>query len=225
MSLVRAMKTIVFLLVFPALMLAHAVAIAQQPSALALEKSGSVVPDIKPYSEVSVGTKISLKGAAKLVFLHYYTCQTVSVIGGTIEFGAETYSITGGKRESEKRTPCPRVVTLNAGAEAAGVLFRSGISSVMLKFTPQPTFVLAGKRADTFGSVRVIKDRKVLTEARLEDRIFHWPRNATPLPVETNYELELVPVVSGATPVKMSFSVSEAAEAPGTQEMLLIRVD
>ena len=49
---------------------------AQTASALVLEKNGSSVPEVKPYSEILVGRTVSLQPGAKLVFVHYYTCQT-----------------------------------------------------------------------------------------------------------------------------------------------------
>ena len=57
--------------------------------------------------------KISLPGGARLVFLHYHTCRTATVVGGRIRFGAEAYAIIGGTKESDARTPCPR--TGNSG--------------------------------------------------------------------------------------------------------------
>lgn len=225
MNLAGAIKIIVCLLVFSVSILTWAVASAQRPSALVLEKSGATVPEVQPYSEIPSGATISLRDNARIVFVHYRQCQTVIVVGGTIKFGAETYAISGGKKESEKRTPCPKVVALKAGAETAGVLVRSGLTGVMLNFAPRPAFILVGKRADDFPSVRVIKDKKVLVEAPVQGRTFRWPSDAIPLPVETNYDLELVPAMSGAAPVKMSFFVSQAPEGTRAEEIILIRVD
>ncbi len=51
---------------------------AQNASALVLEKSGTAVPEVQPYSEIAVGTTVSLQPGARLVFQHYSTCRTVT---------------------------------------------------------------------------------------------------------------------------------------------------
>lgn len=201
------------------------VAQAQTPSALVLEKSGATVPEIQPYSEIPSGATISLRANARIVFVHYRQCQTVAVVGGTIKFGAETYAITGGKKESEARTPCPRKVTLRAGGEMAGVLTRSGLSGVVLKLTSQPNFVLVGGRADDFASVRVLKEEKALLEARLDGRLFRWPADAAPLSADEDYEMVLIPKLSGASQVKLRFFVAAPSDSAQSEGMVLIRVE
>jgi len=64
------------------------VAHAQHASALVLEKSA----DVQPYTEIPIGKTISISYGARLVFQHYHTCRTVTVIGGKIHFGAEMYN-------------------------------------------------------------------------------------------------------------------------------------
>ena len=223
--MMRIEKILVVIVVLFVSMLAFGVAHAQAPSALVLEKSGASVPEIKPYSEIPVSTTVSLKSGARLVFLHYHTCQTVTVVASTITFGAEAYTITGGKKESETRSPCPRTVALKAGGEMGGVLMRSGAAGTIAKFSRQPTFVLVGKRADDFASIQVLKDEKSLLEARLDGPRFRWPTNTPPLAGNTDYEMVLIPKVSGAAPVKMSFFVTVSTEAPASEAMVLLRVE
>ncbi len=204
---------------------AWGVAQAQMPSALVLEKSGASAPEVQPYSEIPVGTTISLSRGAKLVFLHYYTCQAVAVVGSTIRFGAETYTITGGKKESERRSPCPQKVALKAGGEMGGIMVRSLQIGSSLKFSTRPAFVLVGKRADEFASVRVSKEDKVLLKVPLEGRRFRWPSDAAPLSANTYYRMVLIPTVSGAAEVKTKFFVTARTEAPAGKGMVLIRVE
>lgn len=206
-------------------MFAWSVAHAQTTSALVLEKSGASVPEMQPYSEIAAGTTISLPKRAKLVFLHYYTCQTVAVVGGTISFGGETYTITGGKKESEKRSPCPRKVALKAGGEMGGIMVRSLRIGSSLKFSTRPAFVLVGKRANEFASVQVSKEDKELLQAPLEGRHFRWPKDAAPLSANTYYRMVLIPTVPGAAPVKTKFFVTAPTEGPGGKAMVLIRVE
>lgn len=199
-------------------------AYAQAPSALVLEKSGASVPEIQPYSEIPSGTTISLRGNARLVFVHYNRCRTVAVVGGTIKFGTETYTITGGKKESEIRTPCPRQVALKAEGEMAGVMLRSVFTNVMIKFSERPAFVLVGKRADDFSSLRVTQEDKTVLEAPLEGQHFRWPKDVPPLAAASGYEMVLNPKVPGAAPAKLRFFVEKPTEA-SVEGMILINAE
>jgi len=221
----KKIKTVlVSLFVLFSSVLLYSRAQAQTPSALILEKSGATVPEIQPYSEIPVGTKISLSGGAKLVFLHYYTCQTVAVMGGTITFGVEKYTITGGKKESEMRTPCPRPLALKAGGEVAGVMLRSAFTNVMVKFSERPAFVLVGKRADDFSSLRVTQEDKTVLEAPLEGRHFRWPKDVPPLAAASGYEMVLNPKIFGQAPAKLRFFVEKPPEA-SVEGIILVNVE
>lgn len=200
------------------------VAQAQIPAALVLEKSGATAPEVQPYSEIPSGTTISLRGNARLVFVHYNRCRTVAVVGGTIKFGAETYTITGGKKESEIRTPCPRPVALKAGGEMAGVMLRSAFTNVMVKFSERPAFVLVGKRADDFSSLRVTQEDKTVLESPLEGRHFRWPKDAPALAAASGYEMVLNPKVPGAAPAKLRFFVEKPPEA-SVEGIILVNVE
>ncbi len=198
------------------------VAHAQTASALVLEKSGASSPRVQPYTEIPVGMTISLSPGARLVFQHYHTCRTVTVVGGEIQFGAEIYTVTGGSREKETRTPCPRMVSLKVGVESSGIMMR-GLSTLAL--STRPAFVLVGRRAGDFSSVRVTKSGTVLLKASLGGRRFKWPTNSKPLAEGTGYELVLIPKTSGHEPVTKKFRVVVPEAARAAKGLLLIRVD
>jgi hypothetical protein len=197
------------------------VAQAQTASALVLEQSGASTPEVKPYSEIPAGMTVSLKSGAKLVFLHYNTCRQVAVVGGTIKFGEKEYAITGGKKESDTRTPCPRPVALKSGGEMTGVMLRSAFNNVMVKFSERPAFVLIGKRADDFASLRIVQAEKTVLEAPLEDRHFNWPKDAAPLAVASSYEMVLIPKTAGTPQAKLRFFVEKPAEASAEGVVLI----
>lgn len=217
-------RVLVLLFAFFASALASSIAHAQTASALVLEKSGASVPNVQAYSEVPVGTKVSLSDRARLVFLHYFTCRTVTVVGGTIAFGVEKYTLTGGKKEAETRSSCPRQVALKSGGEMAGIMLRSAPLGAIPQMLVRPSFVLVGRRAEDFAAVRVSEDDKRLLEVPLEGRRFQWPADAAPLSPEMDYELVLIPKVSGTPPVKTRFFVSSFA-AEGTAGIVLINVE
>lgn len=198
-------------------------ATAQLPSALVLEKQGTTRPEVKPYTEVSVGRTITLSPRSKIVFQHYYSCRTVTVVGGTVEFETKAYFVKGGKKEKETNSPCPKTVTLKAGGEAGGVLMRSMLSRSDLTFSSRPQFVLVGKRAGGFASVHVSRGDRVILKSPLSTRYFQWPSRSKPLAVGEIYELTLIPADSNSTPLKQSFKVAPAN--PGSDGILLIRVD
>ncbi len=198
------------------------VAHAQQASALVLEKSGVTNPDVQPYTEIPVGMTISLSRGAKLVFQHYHSCQTVTVVGGEIQFGSEIYTITGEKRKNESRTPCPRTVPLKFGDDTGGIMMR-GSSTFAL--SSQPAFVLVGRRAGDFSSVQISKGNTVLLKGSLEGRRFKWPTDVDPIAAGTGYELALIPKIVGQNPVVKKFRVVVPKATLGARGLLLIRVD
>lgn len=192
---------------------------AQNASALVLEKSGATTPDVQPYSEIAVGATLSLQSGAKLVFLHYQTCRTVTVVGGSVTFGSLAYTTAGGGRPQEVRTPCPPMVRLRGQGEMAGVVMRSISPTVRLSVSP--SFVLVGERADDFTAVTVSQDGTMILEAPLAGRGFRWPTSAAPLAVNTNYELRLVPKAADKGRVTVKFRTEGQAE----DQLTLISVD
>ena len=145
---------------------------AQNASALVLDKSGATAPEVQPYSEIAVGATVALPSGTKLVFLHYQTCRTVTVVGGTVAFGAYTYTVTGGGKPEEVRTPCPPMVRLRGQGEVAGVVMRAISPEVRLSVAP--TFVLVGERADYLSPVRLYR------RAQLSQRILAFDFSDTP---------------------------------------------
>ena len=196
---------------------------AQNASALVLEKVGVSVPEVQPYSEIAVGTTVSLPPGARLVFLHYQTCKTVTAVGGTVAFGGLTYTVTGGNRPVEVRTPCPPTVRLRGQSEMAGVLMRSISPEVRLSLLP--TFVLVGARADDFALVRVSQGGTKVLEAPLSGRGFRWPAGAAPLVANTDYELVLVPKVEDKTRITLQFRAESGTATATGNHLTLISVD
>jgi hypothetical protein len=200
------------------------IACAQTASALVLETKGGTQPQLAPYSEIPAGGRVVLPRGAKLVFLHYATCRTVAIVGGTVTFAGDTYTIQGGTTEVESRTQCPRTVRLSAEYQTGGTVLR-GLPGNALTLSPQPSFVLVGKRAGDFASVRIAQgDREVLA-APLDGRQFHWPSQAPPLTAERPYELVLVPRNTGARPVTKQFRVQAAGSQSSSAGMTLLQVD
>lgn len=203
---------------------AHGIAWAQTPLALVLETSGPRIPGVRPFTELLEGTTVSLPSTSKIIFLHYHTCRTVHVVGGLITFGTEGYTITGGTKESEERTPCPRSVTLKREGETTGVLLR-GLGALVLNLSPRPNVVVVGALARNYATVRVLREGKLLLETPLDSQRVRWPIGAASLVVDTEYELTLIPRVAGAVPVTTRFRVAPLSVDPADEALTLIRVD
>ena len=192
---------------------------AQNGSALVLEKTGATVPEVQPFSEIAVGATLSLASGTKLVFLHYPTCQTVTVVGGRVTFGTHAYTAAGGSKPDEVRTPCPPTVRLKGQGEVAGMVMRSILPTVRLSVSP--SLVLVGGRADDFTAVVVSRGGTMLLEAPLAGRRFRWPSSAAPLAVNTTYELLLVPKAADKARVTVEFRT----EGQPADQLTLISVD
>jgi len=203
-----------------ALVLVGAVAHAQTAAALVLEKRGASDPEVQPYTEITVGATISLSPGTRLVFQHYRTCRTVTVIGGKARFGDEIYTITGGIEERETKAPCPRTMTLKVGGESGGILMRG---PSLVRLPSQPAFILVGRHADDYSLIRVSKGGTVLLEASLVSRRFKWPTGTVPLAAGTAYELVLLPEMGSGKPIAKKFRVSASGLAG--ERLLLIRVE
>ena len=196
---------------------------AQNASALVLEKTGATVPEVQPHNEIAVGTTVSLQPGARLVFLHYQTCRTVTAVGSTVEFGGLTYKVTGGSAPKEVATPCPPTVRLRGQSEMAGVVMRSISPEVRLSLSP--AFVLVGARADDFAAVRVSQGGMTVLETPLNGRGFRWPAGAAPLVANTDYELVLVPKAGSKTQVSVKFRTERGTSPAAGDRLTLISVD
>jgi hypothetical protein len=219
----RVRRLAVVICTVVASMVSSGVARAQTTSALVLETNGATVPHLKPYSEIPVGTTVSLPIGDRLVFLHYATCRTVTVVGGAVTFDANAYTLAGGTKESHVRNPCPRTVALRAGGEMAGALLRGGPPVSTL--STRPSFVLVGQRAGDFASVRVSKEGKEVLAAPLDGRRFRWPMGEALLAKDAEYELALVPRASGADPVTMRFRVKAPSADSSSEALTLVKVE
>jgi hypothetical protein len=186
---------------------------ARPGAALVLETGGTPAPAFRPYTEIPAGTTISLAGGARVVFVHYRTCRTVTVVGGTVTVTAEAYAPAGGAAATETPAPCPRPVTLTRGGEVVVGGFLTRSIGPALTLAPRPSFVLAGPRSGDFTAVRVSQEGREVLTVPLTGAGLHWPAGAPALTVSTVYDLVLLPA-SPEAPLTLRFRVA-APEAVG----------
>ncbi len=227
MYLVRAAVAVGVILAFCPIALVWAV--PQQRTALLLEKSGALLPDLKAYSEIKSGTVVELGDGGRIKFLHYPTCTTVVVSKGSVRFGDKEYEVIGAKPDSEKTGACPRRVALKNVGEAGAGNLRSmdDMGLTPLTFTPKPEFVLVGERAEDYAMLRIAAGGQSVLEAPLSGPKFEWPKNAPPLKKGiSSYELTLVPKALGVEKVKKRFKVQASHTDDGaTSAIMLIDLD
>src|SRR5207237_4398783 len=123
---------------------------------LVLNTSGTSTAAAKPLTEIAGGTTLTLSGGARLVFAHYQTCKTVTVVGGTVTVTAGSYITRGGK-QSDAAMPCPKKVNVRGGGELGGVVYRSISANRGLTLQTEAAFVLVGQRAADFLTARLTR--------------------------------------------------------------------
>lgn len=171
--------------------------------ALVLEIDGPVTPALRPYREVPSGTTVSLGNDSRLVFLHYASCRTLTVVGGAVTFTAGPAPILKGTAtRADVRGRCPK--KFSATGSDAAVVFR-GTSAAGTSTTPE--FILVGRRADEFAAIRIQHGGRKLMARALDGPRFSWPADVPPL-VPGAYVLELLPRASGAAPATVNFEAS-----------------
>ena len=197
---------------------------AQTQAGLVLETSGTITPAVKPYTEIAGGTTLTLSGSARLVFSHYQTCKTVTVVGGTVNITAASYATRDGK-QSDAAVPCPKKVNVRGGGELGGVVYRSVSMSRALMLQPQAAFVLVGPRATEYVTARITRDDAPVAEGPIRDQVFRWPAGVAPLAADSAFELTLVPARTGDRPVTTRFSTPAIAAPAGQEPLVVITVD
>jgi hypothetical protein len=207
-------------------LLAHSLTYGQTPSALVLEVRGNSNPPLQPYSEMPAGSTVSLSKTSQLVFVHYTTCRTVTVMGGTVTFAVDTYTLAGENERSVARSPCPRTVILQESeGRMAGSLARGTPFNPSLSLSPQPSFLLVGKRASDFTSIKVSKDDREVLQSPFDGKWFRWPKGVAPLTKGEVYHLSLVPKTGNGAQVIAPFTVIGASSRAASEELMLVRVD
>jgi hypothetical protein len=201
---------------------AAAEAKAGKPAALALDVSGPTAPAIEPFSELETKSPIELAPDTTIEFLHYATCQAVTVRGGRLNFTSQRYLFKGGKILDTKRAECPKKVALSGASQIGGVVLRGRKNpNAPLKVTTRPSFVLVGAKARGFTKIQILQNSDLVLEAMLTGRVFHFPESAPTLEKGQSYEVVLTPS-GGGKPRKFSL---KAKGRPKKDALTLIRVD
>jgi hypothetical protein len=196
------------------------------PVALATDVSGEMSPPVEPWSEIPAGTAVVLADDAEMVFLHYWTCESVTVRGGRLSFTSERYTLQGGRILDARRTPCPRAIVLSESGELGGMVLRGSAQSAAqvaqaYPVSDAPSFVLAGRKAGDFARIRVAQGEVAVLDEPIRDRSFHWPEGVPRLHGGETYAVTLE-AADGATQHDFTILVARAARAG---DITLVRLD
>ncbi len=194
---------------------------AGKPAALALDVTGETTPMVEPFSELETKTPIELGADATIEFLHYATCQAITVQGGRLNFTNQRYLFKGGKILKSKRAECPKKVALSGASQIGGVVFRGEKPNAPLKVNTRPSFVLVGANANGFSEIQISQDATLVLKDKLADRVFHYPKSAPTLEKGQSYKVTLTPADGGKS---RSFNL-KAKGRPKKNTLTLIRVD
>lgn len=194
--------------------------------ALATDVSGETSPPVEPWSEIPAGTSVVLADDAEMVFLHYWTCESVTVRGGRLAFSSERYTLQGGRILDARRTPCPRAIVLSESGEVGGMVLRGSPESAAqgaqaYPVPDAPSFVLAGRKAGDFARIRVAQGEVTILDEPIHDRSFHWPAALPRLQPGETYAVTLE-AVDGAMQHDFTIVVARATRAG---DITLVRLD
>ncbi len=130
------------------------VSMAAGTAAIVEDISG--VPDTKlaAASEITSGAQIALGTTGSLTFVHYLSCNEVSITGGTATITATDYSVVGGKL-TENKVACPERVPVMSTTSVAGGLVMRGVGETN-SLGVLPKVMLSGKSATAVNHVAFV---------------------------------------------------------------------
>jgi hypothetical protein len=164
-------------------------AAAGEAVGLVTKVSGTVTPAVKAFEELYAGSSLELAGSNSIEFLHYPSCESITVKGGKLFLSDQNYNSRDGVIQREKRR-CPRTLRLKGDARVAGVVMRSGLSVLLL--AAQPSLILTGSKRKRVTGLRFLLGNQLLLAARVEGPRYEWPKDKAALAAGNRYHLEVV---------------------------------
>jgi hypothetical protein len=183
---------------------------------LVTKVSGTVTPAVGAFEEVYAGSTLELAGHSSIEILHYPSCESITVKGGKLFLSAQSYNSRDGVIQREKRR-CPRTLRLKGDARVAGVVMRSGLSTLTL--AAKPSLVLTGKNRKKVTGLRFQLGNQLLLAARVEGPRYDWPKDKAALAAGKTYHLEVMALHTVLR--KIPFKIDKAKRTP----IVIIAID
>jgi hypothetical protein len=191
--------------------------------------SGSVSPNMNPFSEIPANTSFALADDATVQFLHYVACEEVTVIGGIVVLTQTGYTVEGGKTEP-RHLPCRREKVQQAGGKFGLTIWESGAVLLrgetrdqiveFLKLPPKTVFFVVGDRAKTFSTIRLTRQGVLLAEIPAQTRRFTWPERI--LEEDGEYKMLFLPKELDKPDARLSFGIAPITTDPPEEAFVLI---
>jgi hypothetical protein len=205
----------VAVLVFIAVALT-APAYANEAAALVTKVNGDISPRYLPYFEIPKNTTIEMTDRSELTFVHYESCQRITVVGPAWVFVGLATVNAPTDRVVESRTLRKHCV-MKAQRQKKG---KGGAAVLVMRSTghyvsSQPKIVLTGNIARV-ENVAIFKNGIFETKFDPTDAILAWPNKGLELGAE--YKILLTLEGAGATE---SYSLIPDSDAEINQIILL----
>jgi|GEM_PF-3670521 len=143
--------------------------------ALVTALSGVTVPGVRPFGDLQPGTTVDLGSAGRLGLVHYKSCRSATIEGGTVAIGANDFEVTGGKIVTEGKQACPKQMSISGGgaATAGGVVMRA--AGHRAEVDVNGTMAVVGAKADQVTLV-IFENflHRVVGQAPVKDRQLVW---------------------------------------------------
>jgi hypothetical protein len=198
-------------------------ATAATPAGLILEVVGATEPRLEALTEVQSGFMVKLAAGSRLAFVHYQSCRSVSMTGGTLLLRLTDYSVSGdGKVQSEQRR-CPQRFVLTSGSSDEGastVMLRGGASAVK-KFSTRPIMLLTGPAAAGVAMAELRLDKLVVAKLPVSGQRAQLPDTAPALTPGRRYAVVLLPGGGGQPLGEELFTATETGTDPADRAVVL----
>jgi hypothetical protein len=195
-----------------------------EPAGIVMAISGETDPKLAVMEEIPANTPMTLTPTTKLTFLHYARCKLVSITGGTVALSRADYKV-GGKIDSEKDGPCPRVYALGSGGEghSTGGIVSRGLGGPP-RWPVNPEFIFSGQRAGAVTAAAIFAEGKLdkpVANLQLNGWRASEPADAPKMAADAHYVLRLT-----LRDVKDSVDVPFVGMvSAGPAALVIVRVD
>lgn len=144
-----------------------------EPVALVTDYAGGKGSKIEAFSELTEGQTLTLGAKDRVTVLHYRSCKSLTITGGTIHISRQAVTQDGGTREEAPGEACPQELTVATAGVGGGALVRAvGFSTIP---SALESCILVGAQASKISAVAVGQNDTPLFTAKVQGRRLEIP--------------------------------------------------